>query len=179
MELYTLGSGHYTFQDVKEASRAFTGRRFDHVNYPYAMYIDKNAFDNNYKTILGQTGNWDGNDVIDIILSQYQTARHISRSAIIFFLGQLPPEPIVDECAKVYFESGYIFKTLLKHIFYSPWSRQSILFLLVESIYFIHSSRGHIFYATYSRQYIFFILVEAIYFISPTRGNLFYATFLR
>ena len=84
MELYTLGSGHYTFQDVKEASRAFTGRRFDHINYPYAMYIDKNAFDNNYKTILGQTGNWDGNDVIDIILDQYQTARHISKSVLIF-----------------------------------------------------------------------------------------------
>ena len=121
MELYTLGEGHYTIQDVKEASRAFTGRRFDHINYPYAMYIDMNAFDNNYKTILGQTGNWDGNDVIDIILSQYQTARHISRSALIFFLGQIPSEKIIDECAKVYFESGYIFETLLEYIFYSTW----------------------------------------------------------
>ena len=121
MELYTLGEGHYTIQDVKEASRAFTGRRFDHVNYPYAMYIDKNAFDSNYKTILGQTGNWDGNDVIDIILSQYQTARHISRSALIFFLGQIPSENVVNKCANVYFESGYIFETLLKHIFFSTW----------------------------------------------------------
>jgi len=121
MELYTLGEGHYTIQDVKEASRAFTGRRFDHVNYPYVMYIDKNAFDNNYKTILGQTGNWDGDDVIDIILSQKQTAKHISKSALIFFLGRIPPEHIVNECAKVYFESGYIFETLLKHIFLSSW----------------------------------------------------------
>ena len=121
MELFTLGEGHYTFQDVKEASRAFTGRRFDHVNYPYAMYIDKNAFDNNYKTILGQTGNWDGNDVIDIILSQNQTAKHISKSALIFFLGQIPSQKVVDECANVYFKSGYIFETLLKHIFFSNW----------------------------------------------------------
>tara|TARA_B100001123_G_scaffold450039_1_gene618181 strand:+ start:2645 stop:3817 length:1173 start_codon:yes stop_codon:yes gene_type:complete len=121
MELYTLGEGHYTIQDVKEASRAFTGRRFDHINYPYAMYIDMNAFDNNYKTILGQTGNWDGDDVIDIILSQKQTAKHISKSALIFFLGRIPSEHIVNECAKVYFESGYIFETLLKHIFFSSW----------------------------------------------------------
>jgi len=121
MELYTLGAGHFTFQDVKEASRAFTGRRFDHVNYPFAMYIDKNAFDNNPKTILGKTGNWDGPDVIDIILSKKQTARHISKSTLIFFLGQLPPDAIIDGCAKVYFDSGYIFETLLKHIFYSPW----------------------------------------------------------
>ena len=119
MELYTLGSGHYTFQDVKEASRAFTGRRFNHVDYPYAMYIDKNAFDNNSKTILGKTGNWDGDDVIDIILNQYQTAKHISKSALIFFLGHIPSQKVVDECANVYFESGYIFETLLKHIFFS------------------------------------------------------------
>ena len=121
MELYTLGEGHYTFQDVKEAGRAFTGRRFNHDNYPYAMYIDKNAFDNNYKTILGKTGNWDGDDVIDIILSQYQTARHISKSALIFFLGHIPKENIVDDCANAYFESGYVFETLLKQIFFSTW----------------------------------------------------------
>ena len=121
LELFTLGEGHYTFEDVKEASRAFTGRRFDHENYPYAMYIDKNAFDNNYKTILGKTGNWNGEDVIDIILSEYQTARHISRSALIFFLGQIPSENVVDECAKVYFESGYTFEKLLRHIFFSNW----------------------------------------------------------
>ena len=76
---------------------------------------------NNYKTILGKTGNWDGDDVIDIILNQYQTAKHISKSALIFFLGQIPSEKIVDECANVYFESGYIFETLLKHIFCSTW----------------------------------------------------------
>ena len=121
MELFLLGEGHYNYQDVKEVSRAFTGRRFENTIYPYKFYIDENAFDNSNKTLFGQTGNWDGNDVIDIILSQYQTARHISRSALIFFLGQIPSEKIVDECAKVYFESGYIFETLLEYIFYSTW----------------------------------------------------------
>lgn len=45
LELFTLGEGQYTEKDVYEAARAFTGRRFDHQNYPYAMYVDEEAFD--------------------------------------------------------------------------------------------------------------------------------------
>ena len=83
------------------------------------------AFDNSNKTLFGKTGNWKGDDVIDIILREYQTARHISRSALIFFLGQVPSNSYLDECAKVYYNSGYKFKSLLKQIFcsslfYSP-----------------------------------------------------------
>ena len=65
MEYFTLGRGNFSFQDVKEASRAFTGRRFDHHKYPYELYLDDNAFDNKNKNILGQIGNWNGEDVID------------------------------------------------------------------------------------------------------------------
>ena len=87
LELFLLGEGHYNYQDVKEVSRAFTGRRIDYTNYPNKMYLEENAFDNSNKTLFGKTGNWKGDDVIDIILGQYQTARHISKSALIFFLG--------------------------------------------------------------------------------------------
>ena len=125
MELFLLGVGHYSYQDVKEVSKAFTGRRTDYTNYPYKMYLEENAFDNSNKTLFGKTGNWKGDDVIDIILGEYQTARHISRSALIFFLGQVPSNNYLDECAKVYYNSGYKFKSLLKQIFcsslfYSP-----------------------------------------------------------
>ena len=68
---------------------------------------------------------WNGDDVIDIIIKQYQTARHISRSALIFFLGQVPSNEFLDECASVYYNSEYNFQSLLKQIFcssmfYSP-----------------------------------------------------------
>ena len=121
MELFLLGEGHYNYQDVKEVSKAFTGRRTDYTDYPYKMYLEKNAFDNSYKTLFGKSGNWNGDDVIDIILGEYQTARYISRSALIFFLGQVPANNYLDECAKVYYNSGYNFKSLLEQIFCSHW----------------------------------------------------------
>lgn len=51
---FSLRYGNYSDKDVKEASRAFTGRRFDHVNYPYQIFIDKGAFDNSEKIFLGK-----------------------------------------------------------------------------------------------------------------------------
>lgn len=125
MEIFLLGEGHYSYKDVKEVSRAFTGRRTDESKYPFKMYIKESEFDSSNKTLFGETGNWDGDDVIDIIIKQYQTARHISRSALIFFLGQVPSNEFLDECASVYYNSEYNFQSLLKQIFcssmfYSP-----------------------------------------------------------
>ena len=121
MEYFTLGRGNFSFQDVKEASRAFTGRRFNHHKYPYELYLDEEAFDNENKNILGKIGNWNGEDVIDILLEDYNTAKHISKSALSFFVTENPPEKIINECADVYFKSGYKFIDLLKHIFFSDW----------------------------------------------------------
>ena len=125
MEIFLLGEGHYSYKDVKEVSRAFTGRRTDESKYPFKMYIKESEFDSSNKTLFGETGNWDGDDAIDIIIKQYQTARHISKSALIFFLGRVPSNEFLEECANVYYNSDYDFQSLLKKIFcsskfYSP-----------------------------------------------------------
>ena len=70
MELLMLGEGHYTEQDVKEAARAFTGYRIDRVDQSFRFA--PNQFDFTPKKFLGRTGPWNGDQVLNIILSQPQ-----------------------------------------------------------------------------------------------------------
>lgn len=117
MELFTLGEGHYSLKDVKEAARALTGRYFDKKNYPYQAYFDPGIFDDGVKTILGETGNLGGEEFIEIILGQEQTARHISRAVLRFFFSDNPPDQMVESCAQAYFSSGYEMRALLECMF--------------------------------------------------------------
>jgi len=74
MELFTMGVGNYTEKDVREAARAFTGWGFDNLNF----VVDPAKHDDGPKTFLGKTGNFDGVDVLKIILEQPATANYIA-----------------------------------------------------------------------------------------------------
>src|SRR6266436_219376 len=67
MELFTLGEGNYTESDIKESAKAFTGYR---INRLEQFRFAKNQCDAASKTFMAQTGNWNGNQIIDIILKQ-------------------------------------------------------------------------------------------------------------
>ena len=71
MELFTLGRGNYSEKDIKEAARAFTGWGF---NLGGEFVFRKQFHDAGEKTVLGKTGNFDGDDVIDMLLENRQTA---------------------------------------------------------------------------------------------------------
>jgi len=88
MELFTLGLGHYTEKDVQETARAFTGWKTDGGVYRFAPR--QHDFDE--KTILGSTGNWNGEDAVRIILSQAAAPEFITRKAFVFF-GNDNPDP--------------------------------------------------------------------------------------
>jgi uncharacterized protein (DUF1800 family) len=121
LELFTLGEGNYTEKDVYEAARAFTGRRFDHDNFPYALYIDKEAFDTRPKTFIGHTRNFDGEDIIDILLAQPATAFHIARSILIFFGTEEPLEEHIKGFGGFYFKNDFHTGRLLKYMFSQAW----------------------------------------------------------
>ena len=118
MELFTLGRGNYTEEDIKEAARAFTGwssglkgefifRRFQH--------------DFGSKTILGKTGNYDGDDVLDILLSQKQTAKYITQKIYKFFVNDIIDEEKVNWLADRFYNSTYNIGQLMEDIFTSDW----------------------------------------------------------
>ena len=75
MELFSLGVGHYTEKDVREAARAFTGWGTDASGFAF----DARLHDGGTKTVLGQTGAWDGGDVVRIVLEQPAAARFLVR----------------------------------------------------------------------------------------------------
>lgn len=118
MELFTLGRGNYTEEDIKEAARAFTGwsaglkgefifRRFQH--------------DFGNKTILGKTGNYDGDEVLDILLSQKQTAKFITQKVYKFFVNDIVDDEKVSWLADRFYDSTYDISKLMEDIFTSDW----------------------------------------------------------
>jgi hypothetical protein len=84
MELFSLGIGHYTEEDVKEAARAFTGWRV--VQERFAEVVDRH--DEGEKTILGHTGHWKGDDLFRIVLEHPATSRRLARRVGELFLAE-------------------------------------------------------------------------------------------
>jgi hypothetical protein len=122
MELFSLGVGHYTEKDVREAARAFTGWRVEDDRAVFAP--DKH--DGGTKTILGQAGKWTGADVGRILLEQPAAARFLAGKFYRVFLSETePPAALLDALARRFRASGYRIDALAgvllrSRLFYSP-----------------------------------------------------------
>ena len=151
LELFSMGVGNYTEDDIKAASRAFTGWTFRQPLslYPVGHYSADLEFledDHDYseKTFLGETGNFNGEDIIDIIVKQPATARFISRHLYNFFVedevqvpswATEPPknEEAIQELSRVFMETGGQMRPVLKTLFGSDWFKEAREFKKVKS----------------------------------------------
>jgi len=103
LELFSLGAGNYTEVDVRECSRAFTGWTFEtkiprlpYGRFPWKFEYRPEDHDDGVKTFLGHTGNFNGEDIIDIIVTQPACAKFICRHMYNFFVAdeaQVPAWP--------------------------------------------------------------------------------------
>jgi uncharacterized protein (DUF1800 family) len=118
MELFTMGRGNYTETDVKEAARAFTGWG---ANIKGEFIFRKFTHDDGNKTILGKTGNFDGDNVLDILLEQKQTANYITRKIYRFFVNENIDREKVQWLADRFYNSDYNISKLMEDIFTSDW----------------------------------------------------------
>lgn len=123
MELFALGEGHYTEKDVTEGARALTGWSLDPNTEKY-VYRPR-IHDDGIKMYLGHTGNFDGDDVIRLIVSQPQSERFITGKIWNYFAGQVPSEELNTELMTVLRAHGNNFKPFLREmfrskLFYSP-----------------------------------------------------------
>jgi uncharacterized protein (DUF1800 family) len=117
MELFSLGEGHYTEHDITEAARALTGWSY---NPPQQIFVNRPAIhDNGAKTIFGQTGNFNGDDFLALIVRQPQAARFITAKLWNFFAGQMPSPQLNTALAEVFRANGDNFKPLLRVMFCS------------------------------------------------------------
>jgi uncharacterized protein (DUF1800 family) len=121
MELFTVGRGNYTETDVKEAARAFTGWG---VNLKGEFEFRINQHDTDIKTVLGKTGNWDGDDVLDILLAQKQTATFICKKMYVYFVNEKVDDTKVEWLSSRFYNNSYDIKKLMKDIFTSDWFYQ-------------------------------------------------------
>lgn len=117
MELFTLGKGHYTEQDIKESARAFTGY-FHDIRGEFLMR--KRQHDDLPKTFFGKTGNFDGDDIIDIILEQKQCAQFISEKIYKYFVNETINKTHVEAMTNE-FCKDYDIENLMRYVFTSSW----------------------------------------------------------
>ncbi len=124
MEMFTMGVGHYTETDIREGARAFTGWNADDLTF----VIHPEQHDAGAKTFLGRTGNFDGVDVIAIILAQPATAEFIAAKLYRFFVREELDPALQGQLAAVFRNAHYELKPLLRTIFLSRdfYSRASV-----------------------------------------------------
>src|SRR5262249_33914073 len=114
MELFTLGEGHYTEQDIKEAARAFTGWSLDRET---GRYVFRPAMhDYGVKTVLGKTGRFDGDDVLDILLARPETTEHVTMKLWREFVAPYADAAEVRRIATRFRECQYDIRVALREI---------------------------------------------------------------
>jgi uncharacterized protein (DUF1800 family) len=112
MELFTLGEGKYSEQDIKEAARAFTGWSVEPETGQYIFR--KNIHDAGVKTVLGKSGAFEGDAVLDILLAQAACAEFITRKLWLEFISPNPDETEVKRMAAIFRNAQYDIKPLLR-----------------------------------------------------------------
>jgi uncharacterized protein (DUF1800 family) len=115
MELFTMGVGHYTEKDIREAARAFTGWVDDDLDFK----VDPAKHDDGAKTFLDRTGNFDGVDILDIILEQKVTAEYIAAKLYKFFVRENISPDLARRLGAVLRDNDYEIAPLMRTIFLS------------------------------------------------------------
>ena len=143
LELFSMGVGNYTEVDVRECSRAFTGwtirpklPRGPIGRFDWFFEYREEDHDDGEKTFLGETGNFNGEDIIDIICQQPATAQFIARHLYNFFVadeaqvpawGVTPPRDpeAVDLLADTFTEYNYDIRSVLRVLFNSDFFKEA------------------------------------------------------
>jgi uncharacterized protein (DUF1800 family) len=110
MELFTLGIGNYTEQDIKEAARAFTGWGHDGDDFIFRQY-DHDAAE---KVFFGKRGNFDGDDIISIIMEHPACGPYIAGKLFEFFAYEDPEPAMVQSLGALLKERSYELRPLLR-----------------------------------------------------------------
>ncbi|MFN8633496.1 MAG: DUF1800 domain-containing protein [Chloroflexota bacterium] len=125
LELYTLGIGNYSEDDVQASARAFTGWN---LRNNAEFFFDRNQHDYGQKTFLGKTGPLDGTDIVDAVVAHPATAERISKKLFAYFAYPNPEPPVLGSLVGAYMDSKYDVRAVVRAVltsdaFYSEQSR--------------------------------------------------------
>jgi len=129
LELFSLGIGNYTEDDVKNCARAFTGWTLKNTipaAQPYGRFDWEFEFrpdlhDYGEKVFLGERGNFDGTDIIDIILRQPAAAEFLAMRLYTYFVADTPDQAAIDELAHVCREENFEMRPIMRALFMSDF----------------------------------------------------------
>ena len=117
MELFTLGEGNYTEEDVKQAARAFTGYQLNRLTGEVVQ--SARAWDDGKKTIFGETGPYNGKDVVSLIFKKDACAKFMAVKLWEFFAYEKPVDSAMADLAATFRKNDYELKPVLREIFLS------------------------------------------------------------
>ncbi len=117
MELFTMGIGNYTEEDVRQSARAWTGWTFIGDRFLFRPL----QHDDGRKTFLGQSGHFNGDDIVRIIFEQPATARHFAFKLAAYFASDDPPAEVVSALAERLRQSDWKIAPVLEQLFSSRW----------------------------------------------------------
>ena len=123
LELFTLGEGHYSEADIKNAARAFTGWSIERDTGSFVNHVQQH--DGGEKAFLGQTGHFDGDDIVAILLRQPRTAELVCEKLWREFVSLTPDAAEIRRLAAILRSGGYEMKPVLRAMFLSPAFRDS------------------------------------------------------
>lgn len=122
MELFTLGRGNYSEDDIKASARSFTGWMY---NKEGDFEFREKLHDTGSKTFFGKTGNFDGDDIINMIFDKKQTAYFISEKLYQFFVNETPDKSHIKELGDFFYSKNYEIEPLLRKMFSASWFYES------------------------------------------------------
>lgn len=121
LELFTLGEGNYTEEDIKQGARAFTGWMVSRRDGLYQF--DERFHDEGDKQFMGKVGNFNGEDIVNIVFENPQVAKYMVNKLWIEFISPTPVQEEVDRLAKVFVDNNYEMLPLLRELFLSQHFR--------------------------------------------------------
>ncbi len=145
MELFTLGHGNYSEEDVRQSARAFTGWTID--GRTGRFLFNRNQHDDGRKTFLGRTGNFDGTDIVDIIYQQPAASKFWATSLLNYFVYNDPEPELVDRVAALLRKNDFalapVMSTLLQsNVFYSDRAYRALVKSPAEFVVGTHVAFG-------------------------------------
>jgi hypothetical protein len=126
MELFTLGVGNYTEDDIKQLARAFTGWRIENN----AGVFKPEQFDKGEKTIFSEKGDYDLEGAIDLILKRPIASKHLARKLLRGFVNPFPTDEQIEHYAKRLVENDWNLRKVMhemftSRMFFSDWAYRS------------------------------------------------------
>jgi uncharacterized protein (DUF1800 family) len=131
LELFSMGIGTHSEDDVKDCARAFIGWTFEEAvpgvkpygRFRWACELRPGQHDDGNKSFLGESGAFDGTDIIDIIVRQPAAGQFLAKRLYLFFVADHPDPEAIDHLASVYHGSRYDIRAVLHALFLSPFFR--------------------------------------------------------